>query len=137
MGRVEGRSVDGGDDVAGLETGLLGWAAGDDRVLGDGGAAELALAALALPVRVLALAVRILALLVRVWPSRRQRWDPGAVVDGQVVGLLDRASIVLNRMPSHGRASGWPADAWAMSGRAMLIGMAKPIPWLPAGDRRC
>ena len=36
--------------------------------------------------------------------------------------------MVSKRMPRYGRASGWPADAWAMSGRAMSIGMAKPMP---------
>ena len=30
----------------------------------------------------------------------------------------------------YGRASGWPARAWSMIGRAMSIGMAKPIPLL-------
>ena len=29
-----------------------------------------------------------------------------------------------------GRASGWLADAWVSSGRAMSIGIAKPMPWL-------
>ena len=32
-------------------------------------------------------------------------------------------------MPIHGRASGWPAMACCMIGLAMLIGIAKPIPW--------
>jgi hypothetical protein len=30
----------------------------------------------------------------------------------------------------YGRLSGWPATAWAMTGRAMSIEMAKPIPLL-------
>ena len=30
----------------------------------------------------------------------------------------------------YGRVSGWPATAWAMIGRAMSIGIAKPIPLL-------
>ena len=32
----------------------------------------------------------------------------------------------------YGRASFWPATAWSMIGRAMLIGIAKPIPLAPA-----
>ena len=32
-------------------------------------------------------------------------------------------------IPSHGRVSGSPATAWAMIGLAMLIGMAKKMPW--------
>ena len=30
----------------------------------------------------------------------------------------------------YGRLSGWPATAWAMIGRAMSIGIAKPMPLL-------
>ena len=33
-------------------------------------------------------------------------------------------------MPRYGRLSGSPATAWAMIGRAMSIGMAKPMPLL-------
>ena len=33
-------------------------------------------------------------------------------------------------MPMYGRLSGWPATAWAMIGRAMSIGIAKPMPLL-------
>ena len=36
----------------------------------------------------------------------------------------------------YGRVSGWPASAWSMIGRAMSIGMAKPMPLLFDGDRR-
>ncbi len=49
---------------------------------------------------------------------------------GRPFAFLSAGSIVSKRMPSHGRASGWPADAWASSGRAMSIGIAKPMPWL-------
>src|SRR2546423_15646378 len=35
-------------------------------------------------------------------------------------------------MPMYGRASFWPASACCMIGRAMLIGIAKPIPLLLA-----
>ena len=34
-------------------------------------------------------------------------------------------------MPRYGRASSWPATAWAMIGLAMSIGIAKPMPLLP------
>ena len=43
--------------------------------------------------------------------------------------------MVVNRMPSHGRASGWPADAWASSGRAMLIGIGEVDALALAGAR--
>ncbi len=39
--------------------------------------------------------------------------------------------MVWKRTPSHARASGLPADAWARSGLAMSIGIANPIPWAP------
>src|SRR5664280_1233243 len=32
-------------------------------------------------------------------------------------------------IPTHGRTSFWPASACSVSGRATLIGIAKPIPW--------
>ncbi len=38
--------------------------------------------------------------------------------------------MLTKRMPMYGRLSGWPATAWAMIGRAMSIGMAKPMPLL-------
>ena len=34
-------------------------------------------------------------------------------------------------IPMYGRLSSLPATAWAMIGRAMSIGMAKPMPLLP------
>ena len=40
--------------------------------------------------------------------------------------------MLTKRIPMYGRLSGWPATAWAMIGRAMSIGMAKPMPLLPA-----
>ena len=89
---------DRGDDVAGLETGLVGRATGDDRRLRGGTGAGLTLAA-ALAERIGALAERVAALAtlgVGVLPGRALRGrrvggrDPGAVVDGQAVRLLDR-----------------------------------------------
>ena len=90
--------------------------------------------------RIGTLGVRVLALRVRVLgvrgPGRRRPTAPrrsgiqAPVGDREVGVLLERGVIVSNRMPSHGRASAWPAEAWASIGRAMLIGIAKPMPWL-------
>ncbi len=38
--------------------------------------------------------------------------------------------MLMNLMPRYGRVSGSPATAWSMIGRAMSIGMAKPMPLL-------
>ena len=48
---------------------------------------------------------------------------------GRLLAFLTAGSIDSNWTPSQGRASGWPADAWAIIGRAMLIGIAKPMFW--------
>ena len=48
---------------------------------------------------------------------------------GRLLSFWTVGSMVSKRMPRYGRASGWPAEAWVMSGRAMSIGMAKPMPW--------
>ena len=47
---------------------------------------------------------------------------------GRSLAFWSAGSIVSKRIPRYGRASGWPADAWVMSGRAMSIGIAKPMP---------
>ena len=54
---------------------------------------------------------------------------------GRLAACLTVGSMVSKRTPSHGRRSACPADAWASSGRAMLIGMAKPMPWLLPAHR--
>ena len=130
--RVERRAVDRGDDVTGLEAGLRGrapattdsWATGAPPCWPWASGAELG-----------ALAVRVDR---PPWPLRRGALAEAAFAvgiqaplsTGRSFACLIVGSMVSNRMPSHGRASGWPADAWASSGRAMLIGMAKLMPWL-------
>ena len=65
--------------------------------------------------------------------GRRRARRPGRA------GCCSSAScrvMLTNWMPRYGRASFSPATAWAMIGRAMSIGMAKPIPLLFVGDGR-
>ena len=130
---VQRLAVDRGDDVARLEAGGLGRTAGDDRGL-RGRLSE----------RVLALARRDPARAPLPWPPLPWAplpWAPlpasasalgihAPLSTGRPAACLMVGSMVSKRTPSHGRLSACPADAWASSGRAMLIGMAKPMPWL-------
>ena len=140
MRRVERRPVDRGDDVARLQAGLVGRAAGDDRVTGARRARRPG------PGRSDRSPGRsgrwpwppwALALPFGPWPAAASAVGIHAPLStGRLFACLTVGSMVSNRMPRHGRASGWPADACASSGRAMLIGIAKPMPWLLAGAGR-
>ena len=80
--------------------------------------------------RVRVLGVRVLAVVS--WAvSAEASGIQAPLSTGRFAAFLMVGLIVWNLIPSHGRASAWPADAWASSGRAMLIGIAKPMPWLP------